>query len=92
MDAPMERIEAELFTDGGNDAVVRLPGRRFPGVLVQGDSLHILRSDVAEVVEACERGDLDEARDSAGLLLANLDALLARYEAALNEHEIPRPY
>lgn len=60
----MERIEAELFTDGGNDAVVRLPGRRFPGVLVQGDSLHILRSDVAEVVEACERGDLDEARDS----------------------------
>jgi hypothetical protein len=43
-------------------------------------------------VEACERGDLDEARDSAGLLLANLDALLARYEAALGEHEIPRPY
>ncbi|MFF0091551.1 DUF6959 family protein [Streptomyces canus] len=30
----MERVEAELFTDAGNDAVVRLPGRRFPGVLV----------------------------------------------------------
>ncbi|MFB6933376.1 DUF6959 family protein [Streptomyces chartreusis] len=26
----MERVEAELFTDRGNDAVVRLPGRRFP--------------------------------------------------------------
>jgi hypothetical protein len=88
----MERIEAELFTDGSNDAVVRLPGRRFPGVLVQGDSLHILRSDVAEVLEACERGDVDEARDSAGLLLSDLDALLARYEAVLNEHEIQRPY
>ncbi|MEU0208352.1 DUF6959 family protein [Streptomyces canus] len=88
----MERIEAELFTDGGNDAVVRMPGRRFPGVLVQGDSLRVLRSDVAGVVEACERGDLDEARGSAGLLLADLDALLARYEAALNEHQIPRPY
>jgi hypothetical protein len=74
----MERIEAELFTDGSNDAVVRLPGRRFAGVLVQGDSLHILRSDVAEVVAACERGDADEARDSASLLLADLDALLAR--------------
>ncbi|MFF4784216.1 DUF6959 family protein [Streptomyces griseorubiginosus] len=47
---------------------------------------------MAEGVEACERGDLDEARSSAGLLLAELDALLARYEAALNEHEIPRPY
>jgi hypothetical protein len=88
----MERIEAELFTGGSNDAVVRLPGRRFPGVLVQGDSLRILRSDVAEVLEACERGDVEEARDSAGLLLADLDALLARYEAVLSEHEIPRPY
>ncbi|MFD6551890.1 DUF6959 family protein [Streptomyces sp. NPDC058398] len=88
----MERIEVELLTDGGNDAVVRMPGRRFPGVLVQGDSLHVLRSDVSDVVEACERGDLDEARESAGLLLADLDALLARYEAALSEHGIPRPY
>ena len=25
----VERIEAELFTDGGNGVVVRLPGRRF---------------------------------------------------------------
>ncbi|WP_443045532.1 DUF6959 family protein [Streptomyces sp. NBC_00259] len=34
----MERVEAELFTDGGNSAVVRLPPRRFSGVLIQGDS------------------------------------------------------
>ncbi|MER6268605.1 hypothetical protein [Streptomyces sp900105755] len=88
----MERIEVELFTGGANDAVVRMPGRRFPGVLVQGDSLHILRSDVAEVLEACERGDLDEARESAGLLLTSLDVLLTQYEAALVEHDIPRPY
>lgn len=88
----MERVEAELFTDGGNYAVVRLPGRRFPGVLMQGDSLHILRSDLAEVVEACERGDLAESRDSAILLLAGLDALLTRYADALQEHEIPLPY
>ncbi|MFD7939553.1 DUF6959 family protein [Streptomyces sp. NPDC059755] len=88
----MERIEAELFTAGGNNAVVRLPGRRFPGVLVQGDSLHILRTDMAELVEACDRGDLGDARDAAGLLLSGLDALLERYGAALDEHEIPRPY
>lgn len=76
----------------GNNAVVRLPGRRFPGVLVQGDSLHILRTDMAELVEACDRGDLGDARDAAGLLLVGLDALLERYGAALDEHEIPRPY
>ncbi|MEV0554070.1 hypothetical protein AB0I27_11495 [Streptomyces sp. NPDC050597] len=88
----MEHVEAELFTDGGNDAVIRLPGRRFPGVLVQGDSLHILRSDVAELAEACERGDLAEAGESAGLLLEHLDALLIRYSTALEEHQIQRPY
>ncbi|MFG2501498.1 DUF6959 family protein [Streptomyces sp. NPDC048441] len=59
--APMERIEVELFTDGGNDAVVRLPGRRFPGVVIQGDSLHALQTDVAEVVELCAGGNLGEA-------------------------------
>ncbi|OIK01631.1 hypothetical protein BIV24_00725 [Streptomyces colonosanans] len=69
-----------------------LPGRRFPGVLIQGDFLHILRGDLAEVVRACERGDLAEAGESAGLLLASLDALLARYSTALEEHQIRRPY
>lgn len=72
MDGPMERIEAELLTDSGNDAVVRMPGRRFPGVLVQGGTLHILRSEVAEVVDACERGDLDEAQEATGLLSGEL--------------------
>ena len=33
-----------------------------------------------------------EVRDSAGLLLAGLDTLLTRYEDALQQHEIPRPY
>ncbi|WP_432182453.1 DUF6959 family protein [Streptomyces sp. NBC_00063] len=69
----------------------------FPRIVMQGDSLHILRGDVAEVAKACEPGDMDEDRESAGLLLANLDALLAQYEAALDEaaldeHEIPPPY
>lgn len=88
----MERVEAELFTDGGNNAVVRLPPRRFPGVLIQGDSLSIIRSEVAEVVKACDQGDLAGARETAGLLLAHLDELLARYTAALDAHKVPRPY
>ncbi|MFF3243074.1 DUF6959 family protein [Streptomyces sp. NPDC002870] len=88
----MERAEAELFTDGGNNAVVRLPGRQFPGVLIQGDSLSILRGDVVEVVEAFDQGDVAGARETAGLLLADLDAPLTRYSVALEAHEIPRPY
>ncbi|WP_240496286.1 DUF6959 family protein [Streptomyces torulosus] len=59
---------------------------------MQGDSLHVLRSDLAEVVEACESGDLAEAQDAAGVLLAGLDAVLTRYANALQEYAIPRPY
>lgn len=92
MNGRMEHVEAELFTDGGNNAVVRLPPRRFPGVLIQGDSLSVIRSEVAEVVDACGQGDLAGARETAGHLLADLDDLLARYTAALEAHKIPRPY
>ncbi|MFD8638795.1 DUF6959 family protein [Streptomyces zaomyceticus] len=88
----MERVEAELFTDGGNDAVVRLPGRRFPGVLVQGDTLSALRSDVAELVELCAAGDLEEARHVAAILSADLGAKLQRYTDALDAHGISRPF
>lgn len=88
----MERVAAELFTDGGNDAVVRLPGRRFPGVLIQGDTLSTIRSDIAELADLCATGDLTEARETAALLLDELDARLQRYTEALAAHGIPRPF
>ncbi|MFI2764356.1 DUF6959 family protein [Streptomyces echinatus] len=92
LDDRMERIEAELFTDPGNDAVVRLPARRFPGVLIQGDSLSIIRADVAGIVEACDQGNVGEAREAAAILLSDLDDLLTRYNTALETHGIARPY
>ncbi|MFI5763974.1 DUF6959 family protein [Streptomyces sp. NPDC051563] len=88
----MERIEVELFTDASNDAVVRLPPRRFPGVLIQGDSLSVMRDDVARIVEACDQDDIAEAREEAAYLLSSLDGLLARYTAALQAHDIPIPF
>lgn len=88
----MERVEAELFTDGGNDAVVRLPGRRFPGVLIQGDTLSILQSAVTELAELCAAGDLEEARYAAGLFQAGLSGKLQRYTEVLEAHGITRPF
>ncbi|WP_435189406.1 DUF6959 family protein [Streptomyces sp. bgisy126] len=88
----MERVEAELFTDGGNDAVVRLPGRRFPGLLVQGDTLSTLATDVAELVELCAAGDLEEARQAADLLQQALGTKLQRYTDALDAHGERHPF
>ena len=33
----------EIYSDATNAAVMRHPGRRFPGMLIQGDTLHSLR-------------------------------------------------
>lgn len=88
----MDRVEVELFTDGGNNAVVRMPGRQLPGVLVQGDSLSSIRSDIAEVRDACRAGDTAEALEAAELLLENLDAILLRYTDALDRHGLRKPF
>lgn len=92
MGAPVERVEAELFTYGGNDAVVRLQGRKFPGVLIQGDTLSSLQGDVAELIELCTAGDLEEAKYVAGLIHADLREKLKRYTEALEAHGISRPF
>ncbi|MFC9589916.1 DUF6959 family protein [Streptomyces sp. NPDC056944] len=88
----MERIEIELLAPGGNGAVVRMPGRRYPGVVIQGDSLSIMRRQVAELTAACAQGDVDGALDLSQFLLADLDENLGSYEDALARHGIPRPY
>ncbi|NGN64931.1 hypothetical protein G5C51_13615 [Streptomyces sp. A7024] len=88
----MERVEVELFTDRSNNAVARMPGRRFPGVLIQGDSLSILRADAAEVAALCADGELEDARETAELLVAEIDGILLRYTDALETHGIARPF
>lgn len=85
----MENVQAEVFTDRGNNAVVRLQPRRFPGVLVQGDTLAAFRADLAAVQKALADGDLDEARDSLAFVLQDVDGWLERYTRALEEHGLP---
>lgn len=48
------RIEpVEIYSDETNAAIMRHPDRRFPGMLIQGDTLHNLsRSVVAALADA----------------------------------------
>ncbi|MEY9935289.1 hypothetical protein ABH926_009964 [Catenulispora sp. GP43] len=88
----MERVEVELFTDGSNNAVIRMPGRQFPGVLIQGDSLASLRSDVAEIRDACLATDATEALEATESLLEDFDAVMLRYTDALERHGLRKPF
>ncbi|WP_436788623.1 DUF6959 family protein [Yinghuangia sp. YIM S10712] len=63
-DGRLDRIEAKLCTDRGNEAVVRMPSRRSPGVAIQEDPLSTLRSSGVSTRRRRNRG----AREAAGFI------------------------
>jgi hypothetical protein len=81
----------EIYSDASNAAIMRHPGRRFPGVLVQGDTLRILVGQAASVVERSGRLSRD-ARDELNDLLEKLQDLLGHYEETLLKHGLDLPY
>ena len=87
------RIDAvEIYSDQTNAAVLRHPGRRFPGVLVQGDTLYSM-CQAADIICESSRGALSE-EDQAELnnLRDHLWELLVHYKLVLTEHEIELPF
>ncbi len=82
------RIEnVEIYSDQSNMPVVRHPGRKFPGLLVQGDTLHALCAQSA-VTLSDSPDAVDELRDLHSTLLA----MLEHYKSVLDEHQISLPF
>lgn len=81
------RIETvEIYSDETNRAVMRHPGRKFPGVLIHGDTLFALCS-MAD--EACATdGSNQELNRLRGALLD----LLLHYKIVLGEHDMRLPF
>ena len=87
-------MELEVFSEATNHAVVRADGRRFPGSLVQGDSLSILCSLSKRISERLALlGVLDEdlLSDAQELQESLLDRIL-HYQAVLEKHQMGLPY
>jgi hypothetical protein len=51
---------AKLLTESSNYAVVQLPGRQYPGVVFQGDSIHALLAQVKNALDAARKYSDDE--------------------------------
>ncbi|MGC9666861.1 DUF6959 family protein [Planosporangium sp. 12N6] len=88
----MERVEVDLHTGQHNFAVLRLPARRFPGVLVQGDSLYAFWQQVGEIQSALRVGDLEQAREVTDSLVDDMGDLLGGYIEALDAAGIGLPF
>jgi hypothetical protein len=85
------RIEpVEIYSDTTNAAIMRHPARRFPGVLIQGDTLYSLCSRADAVCSSIDRGSpaFSEAND----IRSALWSLLNHYKSALEEHKLSLPF
>lgn len=88
-------IEAlEVYSTDINYAVIKPPGRRFPGAVIQGDSLGILCRNALRIVKHVESGDtasdefLGEIEELANALI---DRML-HYQSVLEHHGLDLPY
>jgi hypothetical protein len=78
----MERIELEVYSRSANMAVVRLPGRRWPGSVVQGDSLRHLCYLAESILERIRDDHDRELCDDAEELVELLTDRLREYDQA----------
>ena len=82
----------ELLSKATNHAVVQLPGRKFPGVVVQGDSLHGIVQRLAELQTLAQAHDDEELTAGLAELHDLLQEASKRYEAVCKERGITLPY
>lgn len=90
----MKTVEIELYSEASNNAIVRVPGRSFPGAVIQGDSLSILHEHAKTLsLRLQQLGIQDEELLYAAQELQEqlLDRLL-HYQKTLAAHDISLPY
>lgn len=74
--------------------VVEVPGRKFPGIVVMGDTLATMAQDVYAAIEFFResRGDESEALEALEHVFQQMQTYLNAYESTLRSHGISRPY
>ncbi len=88
----MKKEEVEIFSDATNQAVMKHPGRNYPGVLIQGDTLYSICQSLDDVCTELKCKNTEAAFDEANELRNALWGKLNHYKAVLGEHEIELPF
>lgn len=90
----MTTITLNILSEQSNHAVVQIPGRRFPGSVIQGDSLAIL-CDEAKSISARLKELACADEELLRIAQEHQEKLLTRllhYQNILAERGIPLPY
>ena len=82
----------ELLSRPINFAVVRLPEREFPGVVIQGDTLHSMLQQLNRMADLSSGRDREALNDEINDLKEQLAEALKHYENICLQHSIRLPY
>lgn len=83
----MKLLTVECFTEQGNNAVIRMPDRKYPGVLIQGDTLKNLL-DTAEALLVLSVSSNKELKDEAEGLADHIRDIYTYYQAAIQGGDV----
>lgn len=75
----MKKLEIDVLSDETNASVVRMPGRRFPGLVVPGDKLIYLNAKAKELHEAASESTHARVTRLAANLCYEIKELLEAY-------------
>ena len=81
-----------ILDDASNQAVVQLPGRRFPGSVIQGDSLSYLYDLACDAEDRVARSADSELRDTVQELRQLIEGRFHHYDEIIASKGITRPY
>jgi len=84
----MERKDIEIYSEESDNGVVRMPGRRYLGSVMQGDSLFLLHAEAMDIVESLKYNPGNETFFAAYSIAKNLEDRLNHYIQVCEENGI----
>ncbi|MGH7884623.1 MAG: DUF6959 family protein [Thermodesulfobacteriota bacterium] len=85
-------VEIEILSELINKPIVKMSERKYPGVLIQGDSLILLYDLAKEISEKAKDTDNYELHEISNELEILLYEYIEHYEKVLEENKIELPY
>ena len=82
----------EVLSKSSNASVLKMPGRKFPSLVIQGDSLNNLHNLLKEAIGCLKKAEINEGIEVCEEAEEILRALKKSYEETLLEQDILLPY
>jgi hypothetical protein len=87
-----EQQTAKILSQTSNSGVIQMPGRKFPGIVIQGDSLFNLLEQVRYCLHQAKQHQDEEAYYEILMLAKMLQGQLLNYEMVLSRLGLEYPY